>query len=309
MIPAAEVSIDAALVVRLLQEQAPRWATLELRPATAGWDNQMFRLGAELAVRLPRRASAVPLLLNEARWVARLAGRLPLPVPVPVFQGSPGAGYPFPWVVTKWLEGEPATGLCAKQRDGYAAGLAAFLAAFHTEEGAEEAPVNDFRGVPVAQRANVWRERLANAEHIVAPAQRLVLSCAIDDAQAAERWRGNPLWLHGDPHPMNVLVSGPEEIPEEGIEVVPQAVALAAVLDLGDLTSGDPASDLGAAWVHFTPRGRADFLAEYCRLTGRGDEALWTRARGWGASYLLAMHADPSPLGDAARLALADFDR
>ena len=309
MIPAAEVSIDADLVYRLLREQAPRLATLELRPAAAGWDNQMFRLGTELAVRLPRRESAVPLLLNEASWAAKLAGRLPLPVPVPVFQGSPGGGYPFPWLITNWLEGEPATGLCATRRDGYAAGLAAFLAAFHTAEGAEAAPVNDFRGVPVGHRVGVWRDRLASAEHILTPAQRLALASAMDDAEAAERWRGAPLWLHGDPHPMNVLASGPEERLREGAEAVPKPATLTAVLDLGDLTAGDPASDLGAAWVHFTPRGRVDFLAEYRRLTRRGDEALWARARGWGASYLLAMHADPSPLGDSARLALAHFDR
>lgn len=309
MIPVAEVSIDAALVRTLLEQQAPHLATLELRPAAAGWDNQMFRLGPELAVRLPRRAAAVPLLLNEASWAASLAARLPLPVPVPVFTGAPGAGYPFPWLVTNWLDGEPATGLSATQRDGYAAGLAAFLAAFHSPLGAADAPVNDFRGVSVNQRIGVWRERLKTAEGAIARAQLGALTSALDDAQSAEGWGGTPLWLHGDPHPMNVLASGPEERLREGAEAVPKPATLTAVLDLGDLTAGDPASDLGAAWVHFTPRGRVDFLAEYRRLTRRGDEALWARARGWGASYLLAMHADPSPLGDSARLALAHFAR
>ncbi|MFI5822076.1 phosphotransferase [Streptomyces rishiriensis] len=32
-----------------------------------------------------------------------------MPVPEPVAQGAPGEGYPYPWSVYRWLEGETAT--------------------------------------------------------------------------------------------------------------------------------------------------------------------------------------------------------
>ncbi len=54
--PAAGYAIDGALVAGLLAEQHPDLAHLPLRAIDAGWDNALFRLGDQLAVRLPRRA-------------------------------------------------------------------------------------------------------------------------------------------------------------------------------------------------------------------------------------------------------------
>ena len=59
-----------------------------------GWDNTVYRLGNDHAVRLPRRAAAAALLANELRWLPVLAPRLPLPVPEPVVAGRPAPGYP-----------------------------------------------------------------------------------------------------------------------------------------------------------------------------------------------------------------------
>ncbi|WP_399098845.1 phosphotransferase [Streptomyces sp. 11x1] len=44
----------------------------------------------------PRRIAVCP----------SLARHVPLPVPEPVAVGAPGAGYPFPWSVRRWLPGE-----------------------------------------------------------------------------------------------------------------------------------------------------------------------------------------------------------
>ncbi len=56
-------------MLSLLRLQHPDLAQLELRMMGAGWDNAMFRLGSSLAVRVPRRASAAALLINEQRWL------------------------------------------------------------------------------------------------------------------------------------------------------------------------------------------------------------------------------------------------
>ena len=67
------------------------------------------------------------------------------------------------------------------------------------------------------------------------------------------RWSGPPLWLHGDLHPANILVDATGH--------------LRAVLDFGDLTAGDPATDLAVAWLAFEPEARAAFR----RAGDRGD--------------------------------------
>jgi aminoglycoside phosphotransferase (APT) family kinase protein len=58
---------DGALVRALLREQHPDLAGLELRDVDGGWDNQMWRLGPDLAVRLPRTPRGPSLLRTEQR--------------------------------------------------------------------------------------------------------------------------------------------------------------------------------------------------------------------------------------------------
>jgi len=53
--PAAEVSLSADLVRRLLADQHPDLARLPVTFLANGWDNAMFRVGDELAARIPRR--------------------------------------------------------------------------------------------------------------------------------------------------------------------------------------------------------------------------------------------------------------
>ena len=107
-IPAAEVRIDAALVSRLLAEQCPHHADPHVEAFGHGWDNDLFALGPDLLVRLPRRKAAAILIEHEIAFLPRLAPRLPVPVPVPVFAGRPGAGYPWRWTVVPRLPGHSA---------------------------------------------------------------------------------------------------------------------------------------------------------------------------------------------------------
>ena len=97
--PPAEVAIDASLIRALLQEQHPDLAHLALVDVGEGWDNRLFRLGDDLAVRIPRRAVAAVLIEQEQRWLPQLAPRLPLPIPVPRRVGRPGCGFPWSWSI------------------------------------------------------------------------------------------------------------------------------------------------------------------------------------------------------------------
>lgn len=92
----------------LLRDQHPDLAGLGLRDVDGGWDNQTWRLGDDLAVRLPRTARAPELLRHEQTWLPVPADRLPLPVPTPVRTGAPSARFPHTWTVARRVEGDPA---------------------------------------------------------------------------------------------------------------------------------------------------------------------------------------------------------
>ncbi len=107
---ADEVDTDVPLVRRLLAAQFPHWADLPIEPVhSAGTDNAIYRLGDDLAVRLPRIDRATRQVDKEHEWMPRLAPHLPLAIPVPLARGIPGEGYPWHWSIAPWLEGENAT--------------------------------------------------------------------------------------------------------------------------------------------------------------------------------------------------------
>jgi aminoglycoside phosphotransferase (APT) family kinase protein len=60
-------------------------------------------------VRLPSILGATGQVEKEHRWLPRLAPFLPLAIPVPIAKGTPAEGYPWPWSVYRWFEGETAT--------------------------------------------------------------------------------------------------------------------------------------------------------------------------------------------------------
>lgn len=265
--PAAEVDIDASLVTRLIRAQhpdldGPLWLV------ASGWDNVIYRLGDDLCVRLPRRALAVDLIRHEQRWLPGLAARAGAFVPAPVRAGVPGEGYPWPWSICPWFEGRAAADVSPAERGAAAADLAEFLARLHTPAPAE-APHNPWRGVPLTDRDAAVRERVAGTPDLLALWERLA---------SAPAWGGPRHWLHGDLHPGNLVLapSGPAR--------------LAAVIDFGDLTGGDPASDLSTAWLTFDAAGRAAFRDRYDTLTG-ADADTWVRARGWALNLATAIGA------------------
>jgi aminoglycoside phosphotransferase (APT) family kinase protein len=280
--PAADVSIDPALVRALLRAQFPQLSGLALEFADDGWDNVIYRLGTDLAVRLPRREAAHVLLLNEVRWLPFLAPRLPLPVPVPLHRGKPGEGYPYHWAVVPWLPGNSAASVPAASRDGYAASLAAFFRALHVPAPAD-APANPVRGVPLRDRDKAVRGRL----EAVAEPRNAGLVRIWEQGLAAPDHVGPRLWLHGDPHPDNMLVG----VAASG--AAPDAARLEAVIDFGDLTAGDPASDLAVAWLHFTVRGRQE-LRQGLERHGLYSPGIWERARAWAVNYAVLMSGLPA---------------
>lgn len=276
LMPAAEVAVDVQLVRSLLHEQHPDLSGLPLERLSNGWDNAIFRLGSRYTVRLPRRSVAVQLLRNEQRWLPQFAAATTVPLPAPVREGKPSPQFPWPWSVNPWFDGEAAISAEPSDRAGLALPLARFLADIHHPAPAD-APRNPVRGVPLASRDKAFRARL-QSPGMPDPDR---LSALWEQLSAVPSWTGPALWLHGDLHPANILH---------------RHGGLAAVIDFGDLTSGDPATDLATAWMTFDAAGRRVFRSEVTRLCGT-DADTWRRARGWALNMATAMlmHSDDNP--------------
>ncbi|MFE5410594.1 aminoglycoside phosphotransferase family protein [Microbacterium sp. NPDC056569] len=285
--PAAEISIDTALIRGLLADQAesamPGVAALPLEKVAEGWDSDVWRLGDEYAVRLPRRALAAPLVLHEQAVLPTVAERLSalgVRVPAPVIDGVAGRGYPWAWSVVPWIDGVSAIEESPAERGEWAGTLARALDGLHVDAPADH-PVNPFRGNPLATRAEAVEERLrtlqtaATIDARSASALRGVWRAGV----SAAPWDRAPVWIHGDLHPGN-LVS------REG--------ALAGIIDFGDVTAGDPAYDLAVAWLAFDAAGRERFITA---AGARYDADVWVRAHAWAAAVVLMLlaHSDDNP--------------
>ncbi|MEV0537312.1 aminoglycoside phosphotransferase family protein [Kitasatospora sp. NPDC050463] len=258
-----EIEVTAELVRDLLRDQHPDLADRPVRLGARGWDNQLWRLGDDLAVRLPwATQSADALLRKEHAWLPALAPRLPLPVPVPQRLGEPSERFPRPWIVTTWVPGEPADRSPVTRATDAADTLAAFLTALH-HPAPSGAPTGRDRGGPLADRAEGFAGQLAAATEMGLVPDPHAIRTLWKDAASAPDWAGPALWLHGDLHPANVLTA-------DG--------TLCGVIDFGDLFAGDPACDLAAAWI-LLPDGAADsFFAAYQPTP---DAPTLRRARGW----------------------------
>jgi aminoglycoside phosphotransferase (APT) family kinase protein len=292
-----EVGIDASLVRHLVDTQFPRWSDLPVKPVeVGGWDNRTFHLGEHMTVRLPSAERYVPQVEKEHRWLPVLAPHLPLHIPVPLARGVPAEGYPFPWSVYRWIEGETATVGRIEDLVEFATMLAGFLVALQQIDptgGPPPGPHNFFRGGSLTVYDAETRQALDALDgKIDTPAARGVWESALGAA-----WHGPPVWFHGDVAWGNLLV-------EEGW--------LSAVIDFGTSGVGDPSCDLAISWTLFGGESREAF-----RAVLQPDDATWARGRGWTlwkALITLAGSADSSSQEprEPRRVideVLADYDR
>lgn len=283
---ADEVETDPALVRRLLAGQFPRWAGLPIaRVPSSGTDNAIYRLGTDLAVRMPRIAWATGQIEKDQRWLPRLAPHLPVAIHAPLAVGEPAEGYPWQWAVYPWIEGRnPAPDDAGLDR--VADDLAQFLLALQRIDASDGPPAgssNFNRGVPLAMRdAGVRTALAALAGQVDVPAVTSLWEAAL----ALSKWDGPGVWLHGDLTGGNLLV-------RDG--------RLAAVIDFGCLGVGDPAADLTTAWNLFSGEVRQAYRAALAV-----DDATWARGRAWALSAALGAipyyrHTNPPMVAAAWR--------
>ncbi|NKE62523.1 aminoglycoside phosphotransferase family protein [Lentzea sp. PSKA42] len=250
-----ETAIDVSLVDELIRAQFPCWDGLPISEVRhGGTSNAMYRLGDELAVRLPRLEWSKDEAGKEAATVPLLAPHLPVAVPEPVALGEPTESYPYQWSVVRWLDGGIAPVEAVDEDTPIR--LAKLIHALH--------------GIDATGRPwTTYRGRL-DASDDDEPVRGCIaklggdprLTAIWEQALEAPRWDQPARWLHADLHEGNLLFTGGE---------------LTGVIDWGCAGAGDPAADLMTAWLYLDERGRRTFQREMSEF----DDATWARARGW----------------------------
>ncbi|HET7303246.1 MAG TPA: aminoglycoside phosphotransferase family protein [Segeticoccus sp.] len=286
---ADEVAIDDALARRLLAAQLPDVADLPLtRLASGGTENAVFRLGDQLALRMPLQPSAVDGLLKEVRWMPVVARHLSVETPTVVALGDSSADYPFPWAVVRWLEGSDGLRTPLHRLPGAASDVTRLVGELQAVDtsGAPAPGSKGFgRGLPLVGRDADVRAGLDRcAARNLTDVDRL--TTVWEEALAAPPWQDAPVWLHADLIPGNVLV-------RDG--------RLAGLLDFGAMATGDPAYDITAAWHLLDAADRETFLTAL-----DVDEATRRRARGLVVGHAVValpyyLDTHPAMVGTARR--------
>jgi aminoglycoside phosphotransferase (APT) family kinase protein len=274
--PPTEVPISRELVRTLLAEQHPELADRDIADPFEGFNMAVFRLGEDLAVRLPRHRASVQSLQSEIQWIRLLANRWTFPTQRIVHVGRPGAQYPWCWAVTSWLPGELAADRPLDA--GAAPELGRALAEIHQPAPAD-APFNSEQSVRLAAREPVLRQVLPQL-----PAVGASRGLVVDLDAAATLWRqaiampddATRVWIHADLHPFNVISLRGQ---------------FGGIIDWSDISGGDPAVDLGFLHLLLPAAAMATTFESY----GGVDPATASRARAIGlvkAATLAVVHRD-----------------
>jgi aminoglycoside phosphotransferase (APT) family kinase protein len=266
----AEHVVTARDAAVLIGRQFPALRGVPVEPLATGWDNTVHLVDDRWVFRFPRRAIALPGVRREIAVLTRLAGRLPLAIPVPEFVGRPSESYPWPFFGARLVPGRELAeaALADPDRERAAVVVGEFLRALHdpslVADAAPTLPIDPMRRGDPAVRAAKARERLTTLirsglwqpdsaiDRLLAEADRLgkpardpagpILDPILDPILG-------PVVVHGDLHARHLLVG------DDG--------RATGVIDWGDVCLADPGVDLSLAYGAFTGPARAALLAAY----------------------------------------------
>lgn len=279
----AEHPVDAALARALIAAQFPDVDLTYLTHLGEGWDNDVWRAN-DLVFRFPRRAVAVPLLETEAKALPSIAPHLPVAIPVPRLIGRASPEFPRLFLGYGLLHG--VTGdravLSDAERHALAVPLARFLKALHAVSVSTASEC----GVPPDQfRADAARHAKILADRVPLIAPGLPRETLARIAALSPPLPGAPapaVVLHGDLYLRHLLFDADRRFH--------------AVIDWGDLCTGEPLVDLAVVYAALPAAARDSFFAIY----GNVDESSRARARYAAlARYAVTLLAYARDRGDA----------
>lgn len=262
----AQQIIEPPMALQLIREQFPELPVKNIRLLGAGWDNTAFIIDEQLIFRFPRREIALPLL--EAEWCAlpKLAPRLPLPIPIPEWKGSPTASFPWPFIGYRMIPGFTAcyANLTEEQRVALAEPIAKFLSTLHATPrsmisqchipGDNRSRIDGSLLIPKIKKNFEELSLLGLLE------SKKQLESTLENLQHFRAPLGSSI-VHGDFYVRHLLVDEKHH--------------LAGVIDWGDIHLGDPAIDLAIAHSFLPARAHKLFIKAY----GEISDETWTLAK------------------------------
>ncbi|MHA7985803.1 phosphotransferase [Rathayibacter sp. CAU 1779] len=282
-----QLHVDVPTVRGLIARQFPQWANEPVRFAPgSGTVNAIFRLGDALAVRLPLVVddadAALAALRREADAAREFAASTDVPAPTVVAIGEPDAGYPGPWSVSTWVDGDIATASSVSDSAACANDIAELILDLRSVPTRGRTFGGVGRGGDLAGQDGWLETCFANSGDLIdVPALRT--------AWAALRTlprRSADVMSHTDLIPANLLI-------RDG--------RLAGVLDVGGFQPADPALDLVVAWHLFDEpargalrqrvgrRGMRGAASDGIRLSDDDERIEWARGAAWAFAQAMGL--------------------
>ncbi|WP_421760335.1 phosphotransferase [Devosia sp.] len=257
-----QLHIDAAMAREMIASQFPHYGSepvVQLRGF--GTVNAIFRVGDSVTARFPLQpqepTAAAAQLAAEAAAADEFADNATVSAPRSLGLGRPGPGYPMPWTLQSWIEGEMTTPDRLAASDAFATDIARLIAKLRSV---------DVRGRPFSgvgrggdlKKHDTWMATCFANSGDLSDLPRL--------RELWARWRDLPAgganrMNHQDLIPANLLV-------RDG--------RLVGVLDAGGFGPADPALDLVVAW-HLFDGDRRRLIRDYLG----SDDVEWQRGAAW----------------------------
>jgi aminoglycoside phosphotransferase (APT) family kinase protein len=265
-----QVQLEPEQAAALILRQFPQFAGERIeRLATAGTVNAIFRIGEGHAARFPLRlvdaGECARLLQMEVAAMRELSRYCPVPTPQPLGIGAPGLGFPMPWLVQSWIEGEITTPDAVSGSSVFALDLAALVTALRRADLGGRVFDGRGRGGNLVDHDGWMETCFARSEELlnVPELRRLWAAFRLLAAPA------HHVMSHRDLSPPNLLVAGER---------------LVGVLDGGGFGPADPALDLVAAWHLLDGDRRALF-----RKAIGASPLDWSRSAAWAFEQAMGL--------------------
>lgn len=265
-----QIDIDAVTVRALVADAFPHLDGEPVaRVSGSGTVSAIWRIGDGLAARFPLRTEEADRLAEALRAeqlaLAELASVCPVASPQPRGIGAPGHGYPLPWSLQTWVDGETATPTSCAGSAAFARDLAGLIRSLRVVPVRGRSFSGSGRGGELTDHDAWVTECLDRSTHLLdVPALAALWS----------RLRALPagaahVMSHTDLIPPNLLVDGDR---------------LVGVLDGGGFQPADPSLDLVAAW-HLLDADARQILR---RAVGSG-EIEWLRGAAWAFEQAIGL--------------------
>ncbi len=255
------MDVTEDIVKSLIEQQFGDMKNLPVRFLDSGADNSNYLLGNKYLVRLPKDKDAAALINNEIKWLPYLQNKLNIDIPVPHRIGEPTDIFPWSWTITPWFSGDTADKSVVGNRE--ISVVTAFLKTLHSY-APEDAPINPYRGVALTKKADDVQKRI----------NRLKIRTDLITDKITELWEtaineSVPEYktlIHGDLHPKNIIAGNGE---------------IKAIIDWGDITTGDPANDIAILWMLFNDKTAIDNALKHYGAS----QSLINRSIGWAIFF------------------------